>query len=265
MRLQLVQDILDTCYDMVERWSQDDIICGARTHAAPCTAMALGSLIKGLRSKDLWPLKETADHYRESAVFLTDTITSLDIPCYHDRNIGSCISINSKFSKDRYWANIRLCRSNLTTIVDGSACDKHFKDVCARVCVIPPLSWEYGATAMMGFLERDFKFATAASGVYGATGNATLVPATDGNAEDTNSQQDAPSDEDSSDSSENQSDSDASDDAEEDAEMTLLDEDNPQQDPYMDDSEMDEDYASELEPDEPAEEYLIMALDEEDR
>jgi hypothetical protein len=152
----------------------------------------------------------------------------------------------------------------VTTIVDGSACDKHFKDVCARVCVIPPLSWEYGATASMGFLERDFKFTTAASGVYGPEGKAAVTTNDDESTGDNASEGDAASDDDSSNSSdEDQSDDDASDE-DEDAEMTLVDDDNPQQDPYMDDSEMDEEYASESEPDEPAEEYMAMAVDEDD-
>jgi hypothetical protein len=72
--------------------------------------MALGALIKGLRSKLLWPVKETADNWLKSAVDLRDAITNvgLDVRGYHNHNIGSCISINSKFSQDRYFANIHL-------------------------------------------------------------------------------------------------------------------------------------------------------------
>ncbi|KAF2654179.1 hypothetical protein K491DRAFT_779718 [Lophiostoma macrostomum CBS 122681] len=260
MRLQLVQNILDACYGMVERWSQDKPICSASTYASSCTSLVLGSLIKGLRSKGLWPKKQTAKTWRESAATLRQTITSIRVQGFHSKRFNTCISLESEFPDDRYFANIYRCRFDVSTTIDGSVCDKHFKDVCARVCIMPPLAWECGATAL-GFLERDFKFYNPASGVYGSTKEAARATEHDDGRQKNTSGSDADSNDSTSDSSdEHESDSEASDDDEDD-EMTLVHNGNSQQDPYMDDSEMDEDYTSESDPEEPEEEYMTMQVD----
>ncbi|KAF2187137.1 hypothetical protein K469DRAFT_663168 [Zopfia rhizophila CBS 207.26] len=149
-RQEHLEDIIECCYEFIDYYSGKEPECNNKSHRNECTAMALGSFLKGLKDCGVWPQRPKPEDIKSSVNQFRNDLNQIEILRYPGHVDTDC-------TPWLFTAYLYHSGRHVEIISKASECSGRFGKLSNRDWRTAPLAWEYASTIKWDFLERDFQ------------------------------------------------------------------------------------------------------------
>ncbi|KAJ4288050.1 hypothetical protein N0V90_012067 [Kalmusia sp. IMI 367209] len=139
--------------DDENKWSTESYAtCLNPDHASMCTEKALGSLLKGLRSRRIWPERPMIDSIHESVDELRGRLSGIRVRGYYGED-DTCLQSDAELV-GRLWISGR----NVKIVARDSNVRAYFASLKGSILKNAPSAWDYEVVQRGYFYESELSF-----------------------------------------------------------------------------------------------------------